>query len=190
MLSDRLRYDDDLDEDDETHLKRLLVEALQQFAAVFPNDSYVARQLAQAYMESGLFDQATLEAERAIQLRDGSPKMKVLHWQIKLYQAMHAARTKAKHAMVQATLDEAIALWPVWQNREWIPFLKAAAELRLGNAQASAQLRSQAVSEGKIPALTAALMFYVACQKFYVPAQDSKSFRTELDACFKGSQQT
>lgn len=175
------------DEDDELSAKakqllvRQLTEALEQQAQAFPVDAEVANQLAQAYMECDLFDQAAKEAQRAIELRRDSPKSQALPWKIKLHQAMHAARLKTNFHLIDAILEDAVAMWPSWLSREWIPYLEAAVEQRRGNSRYFQFLKSPVDGQDKIPALTSALMAYLAVQKFNVPGKELKVFRDRLD---------
>lgn len=162
-------------------LQRQLTEALEQQAQAFPVDAEVANQLAQAYMECDLFDQAAKEAQRSLELRRDSPKAQALPWRIKLHQAMHAARLKTNFHLIDAILEDAVAMWPSWLSREWIPYLKAAVEQRRGNSRYFQFLKSPVDSQDKIPALTSALMAYFAVQKFNVPGKELKVFRDQLD---------
>ena len=185
-------YHDQLDIDQRSKAER--EELLDRLAAVhrrwvvaLPEDVAPRLALVDYLLERDGSDEAKNHVDQLAGLHHTNPLGKAMQWRWNLLEAMRLCRRKAWLANVPARLDEADDVWPKWLAKDWLPYLRAAYELRCGNAQAFQQLTLNRTDTGTVDCdsprhcAVDACMKLAAAQRMRVPSADLKPLRQMVD---------
>ena len=158
-------------------LEKRLLRAKEQLVKSFPDDIETTLWLIDHY-----FDEDQLEAaDKLVRQLGGQrledPRAKSLPWKLKLREAMRLSRRKTSLDAAHSALDMAESLWPAWLQRDWLPFLRAAIELRAGDRDKFMHLNAAARSECGATELVGDVMTFAALQQMNLPSADLKPFR-------------
>jgi hypothetical protein len=111
-----------------------LLKAKQAFVKACPDEVELSLELIDHYFESGNVKEAKKLAATLTQQRLDDPLARAIPWKLKMHEIMQASRRKTLLQNCREMLDEAQQLWPTWLTQHWLGFLRAALELRAGDA--------------------------------------------------------
>ena len=183
--------DEELTKDQRVQSTKRLTEAMKNWAKAIPTAPQPRSYLAQALLEAEQFEDAASHIEWVINSRPEDPRLKILPWKSKLYQAMKLCRRKSNLSQVPDVLAEVEMLWPRWLSTKWLPYFTAAWLLRSGDQEGYRKQRDNIVSSGSTRqgSLADACMMLGAAQTMKVPAADLKPLRQPVDLAVKNLKQ-
>ncbi|MCA9199886.1 MAG: hypothetical protein KDA87_20240, partial [Planctomycetales bacterium] len=152
----------------------------QRWVKALPDDIEPRLDLVDYLLEQDRSDEAKQHVDFLAGNRYDNPLVDSIQWRWSLLEAMRLTRRKTWLKQVPAHLDEAERLWPKWLSTEWLPYLRAAYELRCGNPQALQQLSPQITGSA-----LDACMKLGAAQKMHVPSAELKPLRQAVDNALK-----
>jgi len=162
-------------------LEKEILAAKEAMVRALPDEVETSLELIDIYLDEDELEKANALVKNLSGQRLEDPLAKALPWKLKLKEAMRLSRRKADLAMASKALEEAEAIWPVWLNKNWLPFLKAGLALR-GGDQASFEKRTAEARESqKTSVLVGDLMTFAALQEMNIPGPDLKVFRTGVE---------
>ena len=168
---------------------------MQSWSEALPDDIEPRLWLVDHLLENEQLDAARPHVEWLAASRHEDPRVRATSWKWELLEAMRLCRRKSWLSQVPERLDSAESLWPDWLSRDWLPYLRAAHSLRIGD-QASYLAQRQAIVEagaigGKQASpddaprprgpLTDAVMMLAAAQRMRIPAPELKAIRDPVD---------
>ena len=162
--------------------EKRLIKAKEAFVSAFPGEIETTLQLVDHYFSHDELDKADKLVKQLSSQRLDAPLAKALPWKLKLLGAMHNSRKKAELNSARESLAIADAQWPAWLARTWLPYLKAALELRVGNQELFESLNKQAhEKQARVDTGTSQVasdfMTFAAIQQMNVPAAVIKPYR-------------
>ncbi len=164
-----------------TRLEKEILAAKEAMVRAIPDEIETTLELIDIYLDEDELEKANALVKNLSGQRLEDPLAKALPWKLKLKEAMRLSRRKADLAMANKALDEAEMLWPVWLNKNWLPFLKAGLALRGGDQAIFEKLTAEAKESQKTSVFIGDLMTFAALQEMNIPAPDLKAFRTEVE---------
>jgi hypothetical protein len=179
-LVDLLEREADQDNSKSDADARLLA-AKEALVQEFPDEVDATLWLIDRYFESDALDRVGLLVQRLQDQRLDDPRARALPWKLKLREAMRLCRRKNLVSQARETLDSAESLWPAWLRRDWLPYLRAAIELRGGDPTRFEQLDAEARKASGLPDCVASVMAMAAAQLMNVPSAQLKPFRKTVD---------
>lgn len=147
-----------------------------------PNDIDTRLELVDYLLEAGRSDEAEGHVEWLAGTRRDNPLADAMTWKWHLLEAMRLCRRKATVAQAHDHLQEAQKEWPRWLSAEWLPYLRAAVEMRQGKVDAFESMPTQDRSPSKV---ADACMRLGAAQRMALPASDLKPLRQAVDEYVK-----
>ncbi len=171
-----------LSKSEEEKLEKRIIAAKEELVRVIPDEVQTTLELIDFYLDEDQLEKANALVKQLGGQRLEDPLSKALPWKLKLREAMRLSRRKADLALAHKALDEAESLWPVWLNRNWLPFLRAALVLRNGDQARFAELTAAARKEQKISDFVGEVMTFAALQQMNIPSSDLKPFRTSVES--------
>ena len=158
---------------------RALVNAQLAFVGHFPDQYVHVRDLVDRFIAAGDFARAEPLVQTIANQRTGDTAAKATPWRFELLKAASLATADSGLPQARAALETAIATWPSWMSRLWIPFLEAAMLLREGN-EAGFAAALDAARRGSPDDLSADVMLHEACVRLKCPATRIEPIRTRL----------
>jgi len=155
--------------------------AKEAMVRALPDEVETSLELIDIYLDEDELEKANALVKNLSGQRLEDPLAKALPWKLKLKEAMRLSRRKADLALASKALDEAELLWPVWLNKNWLPFLKAGLALRCGDQASFEKLTADAKESQKTSPLVGDLMTFAALQEMNIPGPDLKAFRTKFE---------
>jgi len=164
-----------------TRLEKEILAAKEAMVRALPDEVETSLELIDVYLDEDELEKANALVKNLSGQRLKDPLAKALPWKLKLKEAMRLSRRKADLALASKALDEAELLWPVWLNKNWLPFLKAGLALRCGDQASFEKLTADAKESQKTSPLVGDLMTFAALQEMNIPGPDLKAFRTKFE---------
>lgn len=158
---------------------RALLNAKLAFVGQFPDQYGHVRDLVDRFIAAGDFARAEPLVQTIANQRTGDTTAKAMPWRFELLKAASCAASGSGLPQARAALEAAIAAWPSWMNRLWIPFLEAALLLREGN-EAGFAAALDAARRGAPDDLAADVMLHEAFVRLKCPAHQIEPIRTRL----------
>ena len=168
-----------------TRLEKEILAAKEAMVRALPDEIEISLELIDIYLDKDELEKANALVKNLSGQRLEDPLAKALPWKLKLKEAMRLSRRKADLAMASKTLDEAELLWPVWLNKNWLPFLKAGLALRGGDQANFEKLTVEARESQKTSPFLGDLLTFAALQEMNIPGPDLKVFRTSVEPKFE-----
>lgn len=153
------------------------IKAEEAYVRGFPGEIEISLKLVDYYFSNDQLDKADALVKQLNNQRLDAPLAKALPWKLQLLAAMHYSRKKVRLDSARKFLATADSQWPSWLPRTWLPFLKAALELRAGNQELFESLDNQARQEAGVSQIVGDFMTFAAVQQLNVPAAVIKPFR-------------
>lgn len=160
-----------------TAIEKRLISAKEALVAAFPNEIETSLFLVDFYFGEDEIDKANKLVAKLSSLRLDAPMAKALPWKVKLREAMSLSRTKTGLPAARLALDAAESVWPAWLSRDWLLFLRAALELRLGNQDQFESLDQAARVACGASQVVGDLMTFAALQQMNLPGPVLKPLR-------------
>lgn len=160
--------------------EKRLIEAKEAYVSAFPTEIEISLELVDHYFDNDEHDKADALVKQLTSQRLDAPLAKALPWKLKLLNAMHISRKKAEINLAREALAIVESLWPTWLARTWLPFLKAALELRAGNQAQFESIDKQARQEAGTGQVACDFMSFAAIQQMNVPAAVIKPYREAI----------
>ena len=160
-----------------TAIEKRLISAKETLVAAFPNDIETSLFLVDHYFDEDEIDKANKLVAKLSSLRLDAPMAKALPWKVKLREAMSLSRTKTGLPAVRQALEAAESVWPTWLSRDWLGFLRAALELRLGNEAQFQTLNQAARAACGASQIVGDFMTFAALQQMNLPGPALKPLR-------------
>lgn len=160
-----------------TAIEKRLISAKEALVAAFPNEIETSLFLVDFYFGEDEIDKANKLVAKLSSLRLDAPMAKALPWKVKLREAMSLSRTKTGLPAARLALDAAESVWPAWLSRDWLLFLRAALELRLGNQDQFESLNRAARVACGASQVVGDLMTFAALQQMNLPGPVLKPLR-------------
>ena len=160
-----------------TAIEKRLISAKEALVAAFPNEIETSLFLVDFYFGEDEIDKANKLVAKLSSLRLDAPMAKALPWKVKLREAMSLSRTKTGLPAARLALDAAESVWPAWLSRDWLLFLRAALELRLGNQDKFESLNRAARVACGASQVVGDLMTFAALQQMNLPGPVLKPLR-------------
>ncbi|TWU01122.1 hypothetical protein [Stieleria varia] len=157
-------------------------EAKMAWSQALPDDIEPRLDLVDYLLEKERIDDATPHVEFLSSTRHENPLVNATKWKWTLLEAMRACRRKTWLSRVPELLDQAGSLWPKWLSKDWMPFLRAALALRMGD---QAEFAQRFHYDGTL--LNACRML-AAAQRMRVTSADLKPLRAAVDQHVKNLQ--
>ena len=183
--------DEDLTKKQRDQATKQLTEAMKQWAKAIPTAQPPRTYLAETLLEAEQFEDAAPHIEWIVNSRPEDPRLKLLPWKSKLFEAMNLCRRKSNLPQVPDVLAEVKSLWPTWLSTKWLPYFTAAWLLRSGD-QAEFQKQREVIYSTEAAnrdSLVDACMMLGAAQTMKVPAADLKPLRQPIDLAVKNVKQ-
>ena len=158
-------------------LEARLSKAKRQFVDVFPDEVQTTLELIDDYLAEEQLEAAEALVQQLQGQRLDDPLAKALPWKLKLREAMRRSRRKTQLAAAREALDAAQSLWPAWLSQDWLPFLRAALELRAGDEELFRQLSTRAREAIGGSRLLGDVMTFAALQHMNLPSPLLKPLR-------------
>ena len=174
--------EDDISDSNETKLIASLINAKENFVLAFPDEVDTSIELVDHYFDEDKLDKVKTLVDALSQQRINDPRIKAFPWKLKLREALSLCRLKTNVSLARRALDEAESIWPMWLNKNWLPFLQAAIALRGGDQQTFDQLSQAARNACGATPLVGDLMTFAALQSVNYPGPALKKFREPVDA--------
>lgn len=162
-------------------LEKEILAAKEAMVRALPDEIEVSLELIDIYLDEDELDKASVLVKNLSGQRLEDPRAKALPWKLKLKEAMRLSRRKADLAMASKALDEAEMLWPLWLNKNWLPFLKAGLALRGGDQANFEKLTVEARESQKTSPFVGDLLTFAALQEMNLPGPDLRVFRTNVE---------
>lgn len=162
-------------------IEQRVVSAKAAFVKAFPSEVEATLWLIDHYFDEDKLPEADKLMSQLSSYRLEDPRAKALPWKLSIRRAMYCSGRKTQLAQVPAALDEAAASWPAWLRQDWLPFLRAALALRLGDRTAFDELDAAARAACGASPLLADCMTFAAVQQMNVPTAQLKPFRQIVD---------
>ena len=162
-------------------LEKEILSAKEAMVRALPDEVETSLELIDIYLDEDELEKANALVKNLSGQRLVDPLAKALPWKLKLKEAMRLSRRKADLALASKALDEAEALWPVWLNKNWLPFLKAGLALRCGDQASFEKLTAEAKKNQQTSVLVGDLMTFAALQEMNIPGPDLKVFRVRVE---------
>jgi hypothetical protein len=163
-------------------IEKRLLKAKEALVKAFPNDIETSLFLVDHYFDENEIEKANALIEKLSSQRLDAPLAKALPWKVKLREAMHLSRLKGSVAAARLALDAAETQWPVWFGRDWLPFLRAALELRAGNRELFESLDEAARKTVGTTPIVGDFMTFAALQQMNIPIPILKPFREKISS--------
>lgn len=160
--------------------EKRLIKAKEAYVSAFPGEIEISLELVDHYFGNDEHDKAEALVKQLSSQRLDAPLAKALPWKLKLLSAMHSSRKKTELSSVRESLAIADSQWPTWFPRTWLPFLKAALELRVGNQEQFESLDKQARQNAATSSVACDFMTFAAMQQMNVPAAVIKPYRETI----------
>ncbi|MDX1929936.1 MAG: hypothetical protein SFV81_25640 [Pirellulaceae bacterium] len=160
--------------------EKRLIEAKEAYVSAFPAAIEISLELVDHYFETDEHDKADALVKQLTSQRLDAPLAKALPWKLKVLNAMHASRKKAEMSLAREALAIVESLWPTWLARTWLPFLKAALELRAGNQAQFEAIDKEARQVAGTSQVAGDFMAFAAIQQMNVPAAVIKPYRETI----------
>lgn len=160
-----------------------LAEVMRGWSQGLPEDVEPRLWLVDHLLENELLEEARPHVEFLSASRQDDPRVRAMPWKWQVLEAMRLCRRKAWLAEVPARLDEAETLWPAWLPKQWLPYLRAAWLLRVGQWEEMEKQRQQICEASGLTrdSLADACMMLGAAQQMRTPPTDLKQLRAPVD---------
>jgi hypothetical protein len=165
----------------EAEIENRLTVAKTAFVTAFTNELELTLELIDHHLDHDQLEAADVLVRQLGSQRLDDPLAKALPWKLKLREAMRMSRNKSQLSQVGPALDAAESLWPSWLQKDWLPFLRAAAELRLGNQAEFERLNAAARQAVGGSQLLGDVMEFAALQQMNLPSVKLNSLRARID---------
>ncbi|WP_146583004.1 hypothetical protein [Neorhodopirellula pilleata] len=172
VFQDRLN-DNDLLKASRDMLESELADVRERWVAAIPDAIEVRLKLVDYLLENDQSDRAKSHVQWLSGTHTDNPLAGAMQWKWNLLEAMRLCRRKSWLSQAPDRLDAAQRQWPKWLSQDWLPYLRAAVDLRAGDAKAMDSFGDDPLS---------ACMKLAAAQRMRVPAAELKSLRAEVDA--------
>ncbi len=170
--------------------EKRLIKAKEAYVSAFPGEVDTSLELVDHYFSNDELDKANALVKQLSSQRLDAPLAKALPWKLQLLGAMYKSRKKADLNSAREALAVAESQWPTWLARTWLPFLKAALELRVGNQELFESLDKQARQDARTSQLACDFMTFAAIQQMNVPAAVIKPYRETITKHLASVEQT
>jgi hypothetical protein len=147
-----------------------------------PDDVEYRIKLVEHLLNHGDSDQAKKHVDILKGTRFENPLLDCINWRWHWLEIGRLSEKRTMVALAVPLLDELEKLWPKWLHQRWIPYLKAALKLRMGDETAFENIPEENKSKS---ALTAACMQLGAAQYLSLPAVQLKELREGVDVFLK-----
>ncbi len=147
-----------------------------------PDDIETRLELVDYLLSHDRSSEAEVHVQWLAGTRTENPLAAAMQWKWNLLEAMRMAKRKNTVKQAMAHLDAAEKIWPSWLAMDWLPYLKAAVNLRAGDASA---FDTMSANDRSTSSVAHASMKMGAAQKMSVPATVIQSLRAEIDALLK-----
>ncbi len=164
-------------------LEQELAQLMEGWSRAIPEEIEPRLWLVDHLLESEQLEAARPHVEFLAASRHEDPRVRATPWKWKLLEAMWLCRRKARLAEVPDRLNDAETLWPDWLPKQWLPYLRAAWQLRGGQKDAYEEARARICQESGLEreSLADACMMLGAAQQMRVAADDLKPLRAAVD---------
>lgn len=169
------RAEDETDRD----ARRAIVNAKLALVELFPDRHEEARDLIDGFVARGEFQKAEPLVRQLADQRCGDAVARATPWRFELLRASWLAATGGPPPQVREAVEAAIAAWPAWMSRQWIPFLEAAMLLREGN-ETGFESAAAAARENLLHDLHADAMLHEALLRLHCPEPRIEPVRSRL----------
>ena len=184
----KLNADDDaLTKKQREQAAKELMAAMKRWVKAIPNSPKPRTYLAERFLEAEQFEDAAPHIQWIVNSRPKDPRLKILPWKSKLFEAMNLCRRKSTLSQVPDVLAEVESLWPSWLSSQWLPYFNTAWQLRSGE-QAEFQKQRETIYDSgtvKRDSVVDACMMLGAAQCMRVPAADLRPLREPVDLAVK-----
>ena len=152
-----------------------------------PDDIDPRLKLVDYLLENGKSDEARSHVDFLSGVRQDNPLARAMAWKWNVLEAMRLCHRKAWLSEVPQRLNEAEEEWPVWLSQAWLPYLRAAYQLRCGNHDRfqTELLAGRAAGAIEAGSLQDACMTLAATQRMRVPAGELKPLREPIVQALK-----
>ena len=182
---------EDLTKKQRDQATKQLTEAMKEWSKAIPAAPQPHTYLAETLLEAEQFEDAAPHIQWIINSRPEDPRLRILPWKSKLFEAMNLCRRKSNLSLVPGVLAEVESMWPRWLSAKWLPYFTAAWLLRSGDQTEFQKHREIIYSSGAVTrdSLADACMMLGAAQTMKVPAADLKPLRQPIDLAVKNVKQ-
>ena len=163
---------------------RALIDAKLTFVGLFPDQYQHVRDLIDRFIAAGEFARAEPLVKSLTDQRTGDMGSKATPWRFELLRASSRAAAEDSLPDARGALEAAIAAWPNWMPRRWIPFLEAALLLREGN-EAGVAAALDAGRRESPDDLTSDMMLHEALVRLKCPAARIEPIRMRIQHAAK-----
>ena len=167
---------------DETRLEKEILAAKEALVKAIPDEIETSLELIDLYLDEDELDKANALVKNLSGQRLEDPLAKALPWKLKVKEAMRLSRRKADLGLAWIALDEAESLWPLWLNKNWLPFLQAGLALRGGDQAKFETLTGEAKKSQKTSPFLGDLMTFAALQQMNIPGPELKVYRNRVES--------
>jgi len=181
----QLLENDDLLKDSQRAIGAQLADVLSRRIKHLPDDIESRLELVDYLLENDRSQEAQSHIEWLSGTRRDNPLADAMAWKWNLQEAMRLSRRKAWLSNASEHLDTAQGIWPQWLSSDWLPYLRAAVQLRGGDTRAFENMPNDQRVASK---LTEACMKLGAAQRMSVPASDLKPLRKDVDNLLLGAE--
>ncbi|HEY4261893.1 MAG TPA: hypothetical protein VGM98_17110 [Schlesneria sp.] len=168
-------------------LEKERAEVMRKWSQSRPEDVEPRLWLVDFFLENEQLEEARPHVEHLAASRLEDPRVRATPWKWQLLEAMRLCRRKAWLAEVPARLNEADTIWPGWLSKQWLPYLRAALTLRIGQVDEFESQRQQISQASGVAhnSLADACMMLGAAQRMRVSAANLKPLRATLELVLK-----
>lgn len=168
-------------------LEKELAAVMRNWSQAIPNDIEPRLWLVDYLLENQEIEEARPHVDFLAGSRHEDPRVRATPWKWQLLEAMRLCRRKAWLSEVPNRLDEAEKLWPAWLSKQWLPYLRAALLMRLGETAAYERQRERIAQESGLSrdALPDACMMLAAAQQMRASPAELSPLRSALEQSLK-----
>ena len=167
------------DDGAESDTGRALANAKLAFVRVLPDQYRHVVDLIDRFVKQGDFARAEPLVRSLADQRIGDAVARAATWRFELLRAASLAAADDTLPHARTALEAAIAAWPAWMDRQWIPFLEAGMLLREGDAVGCNGIL-QAAGKRAADELLCDFMFYEAVRRLHGSGTWAEPIRTRL----------
>lgn len=171
--------DDNLSVDERRGLESKLAAIRKRRVTNFPGNVETRLALVDYLLENDQSDEAKSHIKVLAGTRTDNPLADAMAWKWNILEAMRLSRRKTSLAPASQHLSEAEQEWPRWLSKEWLPYLRAALQVRAGQSTAFDEMPESSRSPSKV---ADACMRLGAAQRMSVAAADLKPLRQAVEA--------
>jgi hypothetical protein len=167
------------DDGAESDTGRALANAKLAFVKLFPDQHRHVVDLIDRFIKQGDFARAEPLVRSLADQRIGDAVGRAATWRFELLRSASLAAADDTLPRARTGLEAAIAAWPAWMDRQWIPFLEAALLLREGDAVGCNAIL-KAAREQSAAELPFDFMFHEAVRRLHGAGPRAEPFRARL----------